>query len=256
MIKVGQEVIENLYDLQKILSEQDDPYEMNKFLSDLKSQLVPVSDTTFINPTETTISPEQVSQLEETRGFQSPIRGEWKNSGDFSLTPTDERHLSGHMGVDMRAPAGTPIYPLAPGVVSNVGTGGIGGLFVNIEHDHGIKSYYAHCSTIKVKKGDKVGYDTEIATVGDTGNAKGTPPHLHFQVSKNGQTENPNKYFNVPRYSKVDKNERYWLSEEAKREVENFDVKKFLASKKKASLTSQADYLYKLAHKYYYLSKQ
>lgn len=211
------------------------------------------ADNVFIAPSDTTATEEQLEGSEITSGFQPPIKDNWKVSGLFSLTATDPRHPNGHMGIDMRAPAGTPIYPLAPGIVSNIGNTPKGGLVVNIDHDNGIKSYYAHCSTIKVQKGDKVDYNTQIASVGDSGNAKGTFPHLHFQVSKDGQTQNPNQYFTVPEYTNVSKDEKFWLSEEAKEEAKKFDFKKYLASKK--AFSRNVDEILKKASIYYSLSR-
>lgn len=107
--------------------------------------------------------------------YQAPIRGSWKNSGDFSPgRATNPRHPQGHQGVDMRASGGTSVYPMAPGIVTSVGTDPKGGNIVLIQHDNGIKTYSAHLGTVNVHKGDKVGMDTVIGTVGNTGNANVT----------------------------------------------------------------------------------
>jgi murein DD-endopeptidase MepM/ murein hydrolase activator NlpD len=144
--------------------------------------------------------------------FQSPIRGSWKNSGAFSPSQaTDPRHPQGHAGIDLRAPGGTAIYPLAPGVVTNIGIDPKGGNVINIQHADGIRTYYAHLGTVRVHKGDKVSMDDAIATVGDSGNARGTVPHLHFQVWQNGQLRNPGDYFTVPKYSNMTSDEQRWL---------------------------------------------
>ena len=234
-----------------------DPNDLERLKRSLQDSSTDYSpDDIFIDPTITSITPEQIESLDVSRGFQPPIKGDWKVSGTFSLSPTDPRHPKGHMGVDMRAPAGTPIYPLAPGIVTNIGSSSVGGLTVNIDHDNGVKSYYAHCSTIKVQKGDKVGYNTQIATVGDTGNAKGTFPHLHFQVSKDGQTQNPNQYFSVPAYTNLGKDEKFWLSEEAKLEAKNFDLKKHISSKSAVAFSQRVEEIRKMANSYYRLTKK
>lgn len=215
------------------------------------SEILQESKTTKDSTTD--ISEEELKPI---TGFQPPIKGDWKVSGIFSLSPTDARHPKGHLGVDMRAPAGTPIYPMAPGVVTNVGSTSVGGYIVNIDHGNGLTTYYAHCSTIKVQKGDKVNYNTQIATVGDTGNAKGTFPHLHFQVAKNGQEQNPNQYFTVPAYTNLGKEEKFWLSEQAKEEAKSFDFKKHVSSAPKSALAHKIENITKIANNYYLLCKE
>lgn len=188
----------------------------------------------------------------ENSNFQNPIKGNYYNSGDFSPNaPTDARHTS-HQGVDLRAAAGTAIYPVLPGTVTNVGTSSKGGNTVTVVHANGFRSYYAHCSTVKVQKGDKVNHDTVIATVGDSGNAKGTPPHLHFQLWKNEGLVNPASYISVPRFTKVNKDEKFWLSEKAKEEDKGFSMKSHLSSRQAFSqqvkkLASVIDLYYKLS---------
>jgi murein DD-endopeptidase MepM/ murein hydrolase activator NlpD len=194
----------------------------------------------------------KLQSMDSLRGPQAPIKSDWKVSGTFSLTPTDPRHPKGHLGVDMRAPGGTLIYPFAPGIVTYVGTDNKGGYVVKIDHENGFKTYYAHCGTIIAKEGDKVDYNTSIATVGDSGNAKGTFPHLHFQVSKNGVVQDPAIYFNVPKYTDPVKNESAWMSEDAKKEADAFDITKHTASKTTDTAKSilNANFINRLAKKY------
>ena len=116
--------------------------------------------------------------------YQSPIRGDWKNLGDMQ-NYSQITHPGGHDGLDMGAPKGTPVYPLAEGVVSGTSINSrIGGNTVNIEHSNGLTSYYAHLDTVDVQDGDEVDHDTQIGTVGNTGNASRGPYHLHFAVRK------------------------------------------------------------------------
>jgi hypothetical protein len=124
---------------------------------------------------------------------QSPVKDQWKNLGGFKV--------NGHQGLDLSAPKGTPIFPMAPGTVAKVGVDPKGGNFITIKSDSGVSTYYAHCDQINVKPGDPVDSDTVIGTVGNTGNARFTGPHLHFEVSSNGQKQDPAVYFTVPPYN-------------------------------------------------------
>ncbi len=201
-----------------------------------------------------------VAPQQAAAGYQAPIKGTWYNSGGFdasgALRPNGRR---GHGGVDMRAPAGTPLYPMAPGVVTNVGTDTLGGNVVNVQHANGVRTYYAHCSTVKVQKGDQVDNNTVIATVGDTGNAKGTVPHCHFQVWKDGQLTDPAHFFSIPPYTNLSAEEKRqgpWLSDQAKQEAQAFNMKDHLAQSGKNKTASVADKLLKIAFEYYKIIDQ
>lgn len=190
------------------------------------------------------------------KGYQAPIKGTWYNSGGFdssgALRPNGRK---GHSGLDLRAPGGTPLYPIAPGVVTSVGTDPLGGNVVNVQHADGVRSYYAHMATAKVHKGDKVGYDTVLGTVGDTGNAKGTVFHCHFQVWKDNQLQNPAQYFSVPAYTNVSAQEKArgaWVSEQAKQEAETFNMKEH-NQQKRLAFDRKVDLLVKCANEYYKL---
>ncbi|MBI3037890.1 M23 family metallopeptidase, partial [bacterium] len=60
---------------------------------------------------------------------------------------------------------------------------------VVVKHANGISTRYGHCSVLKVRKGQFVKAGQVIASVGSTGTATGN--HLHFEVRKNGRTQNP-----------------------------------------------------------------
>lgn len=202
-----------------------------------------------------TVAP-RPSQNRGAQNIQAPIKGSWLSSGGFSLQPTDKRHPNGHMGVDMRAPAGSPIYSMAPGVVTRVSSSRVGGNTINIQHANGLRTYYAHCSTVKVHEGDRVNNNTVIATVGDSGNAKGTVPHLHFQVWKDNQIQDPAAFFSVPKYVPYDaKKEKFWLSDRAKQEASAFNMKSHLANRKVA-FSENVQKLVKIAEVYCKLSKE
>lgn len=113
--------------------------------------------------------------------------------GTFSPgVATDKNHPKGHNGVDLKAARGTPVHPIASGVVKEVGSGGVSGNFVMCLHEEGqVQSFYGHLDSIKATKGQAVNQSSVIGTVGDTGNAKGRGAHLHYEVKVNGALVNP-----------------------------------------------------------------
>ncbi|MFY8024105.1 MAG: M23 family metallopeptidase [Sediminibacterium sp.] len=99
-----------------------------------------------------------------------------------------------HPGLDFTAPAGTPIYATADGVVKDAGfnTGGYGNRVV-VNHGFGYETLYAHMVRIKARVGSKVKRGEVIGYVGSTG--KSTGPHLHYEVHKNGTQLDPIYFF-------------------------------------------------------------
>ncbi len=91
-----------------------------------------------------------------------------------------------HEGVDMFAPYGTPLYAVADGVVARVYTNTLGGLAINLVDDDGTMYYYAHLSSASAQSGQRVSAGDVIGAVGTSGNARGTPPHLHWQHHPGG----------------------------------------------------------------------
>ena len=110
----------------------------------------------------------------------------------YRLDPITGRS-SFHTGVDIIAPTGTPVVAAAGGVVSTVGFVHEYGQIVEVDHDNGLTSRYAHLSKSLVKVGDVVLKGQPIAHVGATGRTTG--PHLHFEVREKGIPLNPNKFF-------------------------------------------------------------
>lgn len=98
----------------------------------------------------------------------------------------------GHTGLDIAAPAGTPIKAAADGTVTFSGYSGGYGYVVKMSHGNGIETYYGHCSALYVSAGEKVEAGDTIAAVGSTGNSTGN--HLHFEVRVNGNEVNPQNY--------------------------------------------------------------
>lgn len=97
-----------------------------------------------------------------------------------------------HEGIDIFAERGTPIQSTTQGIVSKVGENNLGGRVVVVVGPGGAGHYYAHLEDYAdiapndwVNQGDIIGY------VGDSGNAKGTPPHVHYGIYINGSAVNP-----------------------------------------------------------------
>jgi len=94
---------------------------------------------------------------------------------------------------DLFAPIGTPVRACVRAVVrrlSRIDTGK-GGLSVTLRGEDGWRYYYAHLSRLapQLKTGDVVEPGQLLGWSGDTGSAKGTPPHLHFGISLTGNAQ-------------------------------------------------------------------
>ena len=89
-----------------------------------------------------------------------------------------------HEGTDIFAPEGTQVYSATPGYVYRIGTNPYGGNVVTVVGGAGVRYYYAHLSAFNenLQEGQYVTPETVLGYVGDTGNARATPPHLHFGV--------------------------------------------------------------------------
>ena len=118
----------------------------------------------------------------------APARG--RHTGSFGL----RRVINGlprnpHTGLDIAAPAGTPVVAAAPGRVIDNGTYFFLGQTVVLDHGHGLLSLYSHLRRSYPQVGETVAAGAPIGEVGATGRATG--PHLHFAVYLNGVAVNP-----------------------------------------------------------------
>ena len=120
-----------------------------------------------------------------------PVKG-WLTSGfGYRTSPfTGRREM--HKGIDVATRSGTPIIAPADGIVVFAGREGGFGNMILVDHGYGIVTRYGHCSSLEVKKGEKVRRGDVIAKVGNTGRSTG--PHLHYEVAVNGVAVNPMRY--------------------------------------------------------------
>lgn len=117
-------------------------------------------------------------------------------------------HRQDHFGIDFALGRGTPIYAIAHGVVlkvqmgcteGNMQCGGGFGNYVQIDHENGLFSVYAHLSEVSAQVGQKVGKQTIIGKEGNTGYSTGS--HLHFALMKSADFATTN-YINPLPYLK------------------------------------------------------
>lgn len=100
------------------------------------------------------------------------------------------RFSTWHPGLDIATGLGMPIHPIIDGEILQVGRDFWGlGNFVEVGHENGFKSKYAHMGKIFVKVGDKVTEESTLGEVGLTGHTSG--PHTHLEVTLNGNYVNP-----------------------------------------------------------------
>ncbi|MFN8186394.1 MAG: M23 family metallopeptidase [Gaiellales bacterium] len=115
------------------------------------------------------------------RGYVFPVFGPASFSDDFGYP---RAHTGWHHGNDIFAPLGSPVLAVADGTLFSVGWNQVGGWRLWLRDGQGNEYYYAHMSAYsplavngtRVQAGDVVGF------VGDSGDARGTPTHLHFEI--------------------------------------------------------------------------
>jgi murein DD-endopeptidase MepM/ murein hydrolase activator NlpD len=129
-----------------------------------------------------------VTQQQLVRGFgHFPVVGYvWYHDDYGAPRYTPYFHL--HEGVDLFAVSGTPVVATVDGVIEKIANGSIGGISIWLAGDDGITYYYGHLSGYApgVVAGKRVRLGDVMGFVGDTGVAKGTYPHLHFEIHPRG----------------------------------------------------------------------
>jgi len=97
-----------------------------------------------------------------------------------------------HEGIDIFAKRGTAVVSATEGVVLRVSTNSLGGQVVWVLGPGGQRHYYAHLDRYAdIENGQRVRPGTILGYVGTTGNAAGTPPHLHYGIYESGGAINP-----------------------------------------------------------------
>ena len=104
-----------------------------------------------------------------------------------------------HHGVDIFARRGTPALATSRAYVRRVGEQRLGGNVVWLhDRERDLNLYYAHLDSQAVEEGSWVGSGDVVGYVGNSGNARTTPPHLHFAIYSNGPID-PMNFLRQPR---------------------------------------------------------
>ena len=140
------------------------------------------------------VSPPPAPPPEPDFAFGEPVAGHQVNS-PFGLRRMPwESHGRLHRGVDIAAPSGTPVTAVEDGVIVRAGTSASYGRFVEVKHDGGLTSFYAHLGRIErgAKAGVTVSGGTVIGRIGSSGISTG--PHLHFEIRRGETPLNPTAF--------------------------------------------------------------
>ena len=147
-----------------------------------------ISDTSQIELLEDS----EIKAIADKYSFIIPIKGEYVSSfGTRTNALTGESHF--HSGLDISANMGTSIKAALAGEVIEVGSTPEYGNYIKLQHNDGMKTVYAFCSTLIAKKGQKINQGDVIAKVGD---AEGLEGSLHFEVWKDNKAVDPEKLLN------------------------------------------------------------
>jgi murein DD-endopeptidase MepM/ murein hydrolase activator NlpD len=119
-------------------------------------------------------------------GRVCPVRGRVRLGQGWGAPRDGGRRR--HQGIDLLAPAGTPLVAVADGRITRLRNHdwGLGGISLRLTDHQGTGYYYAHNQRNLVQLGQRVRRGQVIAQVGATGNARGGSPHLHFQLHPGG----------------------------------------------------------------------
>jgi murein DD-endopeptidase MepM/ murein hydrolase activator NlpD len=134
-------------------------------------------------PAPATPSPEILARFP---GAVFPVVGTYNYTDTFGAYRADMPN--GHEGDDIFAGYGTPVVAVQNGIITGAGTTPIGGNNIHLTTSRGDYFYYAHLSRFAtgLVLGQQVMAGQTIGYVGDTGDAKGTPTHLHFEIHPDG----------------------------------------------------------------------
>ncbi len=130
-----------------------------------------------------------------------PVDGHGVRSIQSAFGANRDAGRRSHDGLDIFAPKGTPVLAISAGRVSRVQVTNLGGKVVWVRDPiRNSNLYYAHLDSQAVSRGQEVELGDTLGFVGNTGNARTTPPHLHFGIYRRGEGPvNPDPFLRPPR---------------------------------------------------------
>ena len=197
--------VDSIEEAEKVVKEIKDEYKNSEVKLELAvnenyTQELEKVKTETIEVAETSME-EEIEQLLEKEEAKKAIAT--VNGINLSVLPVSGTITSrfgvyssirsgAHTGLDIACDEGTDIKVVSNGTVIFAERNGAYGNLVKVDHGNGVETWYAHCSKIYTKVGDKVKSGDIIASVGSTGNSTG--PHLHLEIRIDGTAINPQKY--------------------------------------------------------------
>ncbi len=118
-------------------------------------------------------------------GMTCPVAAPVRHSNDWHAPRSSGRQ---HQGNDVFAPYGSTLVAIEDGVIDRASDieSGLGGITIWLRGDSGTRWYYAHNARNLVARGSRVVAGQPVALLGNTGNARGTSPHVHFEMHAGG----------------------------------------------------------------------
>jgi len=152
---------------------------------------VAATTTAEVAATEGTPGETALPSEVDLSAMRQPVAGKVSRGFGFTYSNTHE-DFRYHAGIDIQAPAGTPVVAALAGKVVVAQRDSAYGLLVMIEHGGGVETLYANLSQMAVKEGDTVEAGQVIGSVGSSAATESADPaHLHFQVVKDGKDIDP-----------------------------------------------------------------
>ena len=162
----------------------------------LSAQYVNTDELVFVEGYDNPITLSEYKHLEDSlKELKSGYLAKFLIPGNdgYIISRFGPRSGRMHYGTDIKMHKGDTVVASNDGTVARAHWGyGFGNLII-VQHKNGIQTYYAHLSTVLVKKGNWVARGEPIGLAGSTGRARG--PHLHFEMRENGQPFDPELVF-------------------------------------------------------------